>query len=247
MKTSSFKRILTVYMKNFLILVLLLVVLGGYGYYKYVKEPQVVVLTPVPTESVSPTATIAAYDQSVSDGTVTFSYRSSEFGLATTPGQVLVTSYIPPCEQGFNYCLYYNGKQYQGTNFESAGLRIQKRTDISSEKLCLSTPPAGFSAKTTPQATSVNSAYSVSVFSPVSDAAAGHFSSGALYRLFLKDGLKCYEFATRIGQTQYANYPAGTIKQFTTADQTVVSAQLTDILGTLTLKDGTKISFPQAQ
>ncbi len=234
-------------MKNFLILVLLLVVLGGYGYYKYVREAEVVVLTPNPTESPTPTATAAAYDQSVSDGTITFSYRSTEFGLATTPGQVLVTSYIPPCEAGFNYCLYYNGTQYQGTNFESAGLRIKKRTDISSEKLCLSTPPAGFSAKTTPQATAADSAYSLSVFSPIGNAAAGHFSNGALYRLFLKDGLKCYEFETRIGQTQFANYPAGTIKQFTASDQAVVNAQFTDILNTLTLKDGTKISFPQAQ
>lgn len=228
-------------MKNFLILVLLLIVLGGYGYFKYIRKPEVVVLTP------SPTATGQAYDQSISDGTITVMYPSVQFGLATTPGQVLVTSYIPPCAQGFNYCVYFNGSQYQGTNFESAGLRIQKRTDIAVEHLCLTTPPSGFSATTTPAATAAQNTYATSVFSPVGDAAAGHYSSGSLYRLFIRDGSKCYEFENRIGQTQFANYPAGLIKQFTASDQTVVSAQLLSILNTIVLKDGTKISFPQGQ
>lgn len=228
-------------MKNFLILVLLLIVLGGYGYYKYVREPEVVVLTP------SPTATAQAYDQSISDGTIVVMYPSAQFGLATTPAQVLVSSYIPPCDTGFNYCVYYTSQQYQGTNLESAGLRIQKRTDITAEHLCLGTPPTGFSAKTTPVATAADDTYATSVFSPIGNAGAGHYANGSLYRLFIRDGSKCYEFETRIGQTQFANYPAGSIKEFTTSDQTVLNAQLLGILDTVTLKNGTKISFPSAQ
>src|SRR5258708_11997428 len=51
--------------------------------------------------------------------------------------------------------------------------------------------------------------YTTSVFSPIGDAAAGHYASGALYRLYLQDSSTCYEFETRLGQTQFANYPAG--------------------------------------
>src|SRR5437764_619548 len=74
-------------------------------------------------------------DQSISDGTILLNYPSTDFGLAVNPEQILATSYIPPCNPEFNYCLYYNGAEYKGTNFESAGLRIQKRTDMTSERL----------------------------------------------------------------------------------------------------------------
>jgi hypothetical protein len=204
----------------------------------------------LPTTSTSPTPTataVTAYDQSISDGTITVAYPSTQFGLATTPGQVLVTAYIPPCDQGFNYCLYYTGTQYQGTNFESAGLRIQKRSDIAAERLCVNTPPAGYSASVTPAATASNNTYVASVFTPIGNAAAGHYANGSLYRLFIRSSSSCYEFETRIGQTQFANYPAGTIKQFTASDQTILSAQLRGLIDTITLKDGTKVMFPQTQ
>src|SRR5581483_3797253 len=47
-----------------------------------------------------------AFDQSISDGTFTIAFPSTDFGLATNQQQLLVNSYIPPCNQGFNYCLY---------------------------------------------------------------------------------------------------------------------------------------------
>src|SRR5258708_37757855 len=58
------------------------------------------------------------FDQSISDATITISYPSSDFGLATNPSQILVRSNIPPCDSPFSYCLYYNGPTYQATNFE---------------------------------------------------------------------------------------------------------------------------------
>jgi hypothetical protein len=193
----------------------------------------------------SPSPTASVNNQSISDGTITVSYQGGEFGLATTPGQILVNSYIPPCDSNFDYCLYYNGSAYRGTNFESAGLRIKKRTDLSAERLCLNAPPEGFSATTTPAATASTNTYSTSVFSPVGDAAAGHFSKGSLYRLYLRGTSTCYEFETRVGQSQFQNYPSGTIKEFTAADQANVEAKLRSILNTVTLKNGERVMFPQ--
>jgi hypothetical protein len=180
------------------------------------------------------------FDQTVSDGTITISIPSSEFGLAVKKDQILVHSYIPPCDENFNYCLYYDGSAYKGTNFESAGLRIQKRDDLKTQSACLTTQPAGYNGLT-PKTESIDS-YATSVFSPLGDAGAGHYSSGSLYRLFYDN--KCYEFQTRIGESQFANYPAGSIKEFTSADQSAVKLKLQEILNAITLPDGVKIRFP---
>lgn len=54
----------------------------------------------------------------------------------------------------------------------------------------------------------------------------------------------CYEFQTRIGETQYANYSEGTIKLFTDADHTKVKDTLTKILTSITLSSGAKVVLP---
>jgi hypothetical protein len=193
----------------------------------------------IPANNESP-ATGMNFDQTVSDGTITISIPSSEFGLAAKKDQILVHSYIPPCDENFNYCLYYNGSAYTGTNFESAGLRIQKRDDLKTQPACLTTQLAGYNGLV-PKTGSADS-YATSVFSPLGDAGAGHYSSGSLYRLFYDN--KCYEFQTRIGESQFANYPAGSIKEFTKTDQSAIQAKLQEILNNITLPDGTKIEFP---
>lgn len=189
------------------------------------------------TPAASPTP---AFDQSISDGTITVSYPSADFGLATTASQILVKSYIPPCDSNFNYCIYLTNTTYQGTNFESAGIRIEKRTDLATQTKCLTAQPAGFTGLTPITATS--SDYATAVFPQVGGAAAGHFASGSLYRLFYSGS--CYEFETRIGQSDFLNYPSGTIQQFTSADQDAVQAELTQILGTLKLSSGEQVAFP---
>ena len=193
---------------------------------------------PSPSPSVSATAT-AVPTQSVSDGTIKFTY-GSDYGLATTPAQVLVTSYIPSCDPGFNYCLYYDGSAYKGTNFDSAGLRVQKRADLKTQSACLSTMPSGFAGIVPVTANGPD--YATSVFSPLGDAGAGHYASGAEYRLWYVNS--CYEFETRIGQTQFANYPAGSIQQFTDADNANVQAGLMSMLDSITLSNNEQVSFP---
>lgn len=177
--------------------------------------------------------------ETASDGTISFT-TPSDFGLATNQQQVLVRSYIPPCDADFIYCLYYTGIAYQGTNFDSAGIRIDKRTDLTTQSACLTTAPDGY-ANFTPTST-IAGDYAVSEFTPLGDAGAGHYSTGTLYRLFYNGA--CYEFETRIGQSQFANYPSGTIQQFTAADQSVLQSEIQNILNGVTLPSGEAVVFP---
>src|SRR5258708_14257470 len=114
-------------MKRFLMtLVGVALIFGVVWFVKYGKAPSLLA-TPTPDE---------AYDRSVSDGTITVSFPAKEFGLATTPTQILVRSYIPPCNPNFNYCLYFIGQEYKGTNFDSAGLRLKNPDDLTTEQVC---------------------------------------------------------------------------------------------------------------
>jgi len=187
----------------------------------------------------SPTSTASSGTQSTSDGTITFT-TPSDFGLALNQTQILVHPYIPPCDADFNYCLYYTGTAYQGTNFESAGIRIEKRTDLTTASTCLTTPPTGYT-NFTPTSTNAGD-YSMSEFTPLGDAGAGHIAKGTLYRLEYNGA--CYEFETRIGQTQFANYPSGTIQQFTNADQAALQAEIQNVLNGITLSSGETLTFP---
>jgi hypothetical protein len=188
----------------------------------------------------TPSSTTAASGtQTISDGTISFTVPS-DFGLATDQQQILVRSYIPPCDPDFIYCLYYTGIAYQGTNFDSAGMRIDKRTDLTTQSACLTTAPDGYT-NFTPTST-IAGDYAVSEFTPLGDAGAGHYSTGTLYRLEYNGA--CYEFETRIGQSQFANYPSGTIQQFTTADESDLQSEMQNILNGLTLPSGETVAFP---
>ena len=189
---------------------------------------------PCPGASSSGTALTSA-----TDGTISFSYASG-FALATSPDQILVKSYIPSCEAGFSYCMYFHGSAYAGTNFESAGVGIAKRTDLKSKTACLSTQPSGYTDLK--PVVLLQTGYATSMFAPLSDAGAGHYAHDRLYRLSV--GSSCYEIRQRIGQTQLANYPAGTVREFTAADEESVQSALDSILGSITLKPNRSVTFP---
>jgi hypothetical protein len=229
--------------RNIFIIVVIVLIAAGLLSWKLGSKPIPTPDNQVPSSATSTTGT-SNFDQSISDGTITVGYSKNEFGLATNPSQILPKSYIPPCNEGFNYCLYYTGKAYEGTNFESAGVRIQKRTDLGNERMCLNTPPSGFDATKVPDNTNPTDNYSTSIFSNVGDAAAGHYSSGSLYRLFIRKNSSCYEFETRIGQSQFQNYPAGSIKEFTTQDQNDLQKKLKEIVNHVALSSGQKNIFP---
>ena len=206
-------------------------------------------------------------DLSVSDDLIKLMYPSIDFVFATTSEQVLVHTYIPPCEDGFYYCLYYSGTRYVGTNFESAGLSLKRRADLIGEVMCLNTSPYGNVSTVVPDLNGSNERYSWSEFLNSGDAVAGHYTSGSLYRLFVKgkpslvkvkspQGTKatssiatnismsrCYEIVTRIGKTQFANYPTKPTREFTKEDQDDVQKRLKNIVEHISLSSGEKWLF----
>lgn len=196
----------------------------------------------LPSSDLDNTPTV---NQNISDGIINLAFSEKEFGLATNETQILVHSYIPPCDANFKYCLYYVGTTYQGTNFESAGIRIQNNINLKTESACLTVAPNGYEATTKPNNTISTDAYDASVFKNLGNAGAGHFADGSLYRLYVKNNQTCYEIETRIGQTQFANYPSGTIQLFTEADHAILKSKLETILNTLQLENGPTISLPR--
>jgi hypothetical protein len=189
---------------------------------------------PCPAASPSSSA-----DATVSDGIIALPGAPADFGFAVSKDQVLATAYIPPCEEGFLYCLYYDGDAYAGTNFESAGLGVT-RWQASTAQDCLRTQPSGYSDLR--PVLHQDSAYATAVYAPLGDAAMGHYAHDRLYRLSV--GGACYDFRTRVGSSQFANYPEGSIKEFTPADESAIQAKLETILSHVTLATGVRVTFP---
>lgn len=168
--------------------------------------------------------------------------RPEGFGLAVTPEQVLVESSVPPCAERFDYCLYFNEGTYEGTNFESAGLRIEERTDLTTRDACLSTQPPGYT-NLTPEITE-SDAYATSVFAPIRDAATGQVSEGELHRLAYGDA--CYEFETRIATSQLGNFEPGAVEAFSEADRQALADRLADLLARVRIEDrADDVVFPR--
>ncbi len=152
--------------------------------------------------------------------------QPDDFGLATDKSQMPNNSVIPPCDENFNDCLFYKGIAYDGTNFQSAGVRIYERKDLDAKDLCLVTRPDGYKDIMSNEAR--GDGYWISYFGGINDAAAGSSSTGEVLRLFT--GSNCYEFQTRIAQSQYANYEPGTIKEFTGEQSIEIQNKMADIV-----------------
>ena len=204
-------------------------------------SPQSETVPRAPTSTIAtPSSSMSGFDQSLSDGTITISYPSADFGLATDAGQVLIHPEVPPCDMGFAYCLYYDGLSYQGTNFESAGIWIGRRTDLTTDTACITTEPDGYNGIVPVIATS--SDYMASAFKPLENGDAGHSVIDAIYRLAYQGS--CYEFDARVSQSDFGAYPPGSIQEFTSTQETGLETELQSVLGTLTLASGEKVSFP---
>ncbi len=189
--------------------------------------------------STSQTSSFATQPKEVSDGTIRFVYPSA-FALTTAPDTLADPSAIPACETGFDYCVRYAGGDYAGTNFNSAGVSIRKRVNIVDKTACLNAQPEGHT-DLSPIVRNDDS-YSTSLFAPLGDAGAGHFTHERLYRLFV--GSSCYEILQRIGQSQFANYPAGSIQEFTASREQLLQTSLDGILNSITLQNGDAVLFP---
>jgi hypothetical protein len=178
--------------------------------------------------------------ETTSNGVFTFA-RPADFALAVSNVQVATSSYIHPCDTGFDYCLYYNGTAYENTNFDSAGLTIMKRADLTSESTCLNTQPDGYSDLE--ESTSSSATAPMSLFAPLGDAGAGHYAFGEEYRLYASS--TCYQFTTRVAESQFANYPEGTVTEFTQGERQSLLDTLRGIVGDIRLDaTGAKLPLP---
>ncbi|MDE1945313.1 MAG: hypothetical protein KGI03_03525, partial [Patescibacteria group bacterium] len=215
----------------------LLIVAGlALAYYSMPASPAA---APPAGEQSNPFASGTPAALTLAGGTVSLSYPQGVYGLAVAGEPLLAHPYIPPCDSPFDYCIYRVGADYASTTFESAGIRISRRADLASQASCLSTPPAGY-ANAAP-ITVTNPSYAAGAFGPLSDAATGHESSGTVYPLWA--GGSCTEFETRIGESQYANYPPGTIGEFTSSDRQLVEDELSAIMGTVAV-GSTTVAWP---
>lgn len=176
------------------------------------------------------------------DGDITMT-GAPDFSLATTATEVAEQGVIPPCNAGFDGCFTYSGAALDGTNFGSAGVRIWRRADLAAPAACLNTQPDGYQGLAV--ATHDGGTYATSVFAGVGDAAAGHVAEGAVYRLAYL-GI-CWEFETRIAQTQPGNYDPGTIRPFTDADEAAVTSALRAMIDSVTLPGGAAVVFPATE
>ncbi len=221
--------------KNLIITVIILMIIAVTSKQFGNKQPEEPIV-----DKVSVATTTEPYKYTIqSNGIITFT-TPEDFGLASNNDQLLINSYIPPCDADFDYCLYYKGTVYTVTNFESAGVRIKNRTDLKTVATCLNAQPTGYTGLKSTMVASTTS-YKVSSFLGIGDAGAGHYSSGELFRLAYDE--TCHEFETRIGATRFANFPEGSIKEFSEASQKEISSKLKDIVFGITLKNGEKISF----
>ncbi len=217
-------------------LVIIALIVAGVGYVYFSNSESKLTSPGVHTIATSSSSSFKV-KVALPDG-ISFAYPEKEYGLATTSDKVLVLAYIPPCTPGFDYCLYRAKGDFTGTNFESAGVRIKMRTDLTSKQACLTTSPVGRTSL--PTRVSEHSGYATSAFS-VGDAAMGHYSAGTLYRLYASGN--CTEFETRIGESQYANFPAGSIQRFTDADRSRVQTELSSMLRSVNIS-GVPVAFP---
>lgn len=181
----------------------------------------------------------------ISNGALSFSYDPHVWGLATNREQILVKSYIPPClSEKFDYCLYYMGDSYKGTNFESAGVDISIRSDLTTKDKCMAPSADGYvDASSQIKEVSGSNGYTIKTIGPVGDAATGHYSNGTVYYVYIGGG--CYRFRMQIGQTRYENYSEGIIKRFTTEDEKAVNATMLALLHDMTF-NGKHVDFPPA-
>lgn len=202
------------------------------GDFTKTEDPVYDVVGLIKVDSITPQSESAASPtETTSDGTITFA-RPEDFGLAISDEQIPTSSNISPCASGFSYCLYYLGNTYEHTNLDSAGLAIRTISTLNTEAACLNTSPEGYTGQQ-PVAQTTDDDHTMSLFAPVENAGAGHYTTGEIYRLFTSD--RCYEFTILIGESQFENYPEGEIVEFTSHDRNTLLANMRTILGDMTL------------
>jgi hypothetical protein len=167
------------------------------------------------------------YEQKIVIGDITVSYPD-DFGLAVRERQLTSEAAPPPCDLGFDYCMYYVGGIFD-LERETAGIRFNKRVNLNDKDKCLSTTPLGsFDYKIR---TLDKKAYTSSVWFPTEVASSTGYYSSELYRIYV--GQTCYEVESRVSSPSYE-------------DGKKIGSLVKTIMESISLtKTNDKIFFPQ--
>jgi hypothetical protein len=144
-------------------------------------------------------------------------YRSAEYGFTiqypksmTSYGShpdpaELQPSYSPICVDTTVACFEYNGRDYEGTNLEAAGLAVNVLRDMRTEQDCdqFENPP-----------TAVTEVINGTAFRRglTGESGLGHYEGGPSYRAFYQN--VCFEIAVGIAETSLGAFDPGTVKKF---------------------------------
>lgn len=212
-----------------MIVIIILLVIGG-----LLALNRKQTTSPEPTENNSGNEQTNTFPNTAKNSELGYSlsYPDSFTELTTADKDDLNSlGYIPPCSEDYTTCLYYSGNEFKGTNFDSAGLSIHVITDATKD-----TCEAYTGSFTLPDTTiTTEKAGGVTLFVAKSgDAGAGHVAEETLYRTYHNN--TCLEAVARTGYTQFGNYPAGSIEEFTDTDKKQLENIMKDMTHTLSFQ-----------
>ncbi len=144
--------------------------------------------------------------------------------------QIRSLSYIPVCDtETLVACFYYARQEYQDTNFEAAGLSVNLIENSSSDTCNVSE----LIITETPKTREINGVTFDTGIGGVG--ALGHQATDYVLRTFHRG--TCVEVKVTITTSEYANYPPGTVREFTDSDREKVLDLFDRILATLRFSD----------
>jgi len=145
-------------------------------------------------------------------------YRSSDYGFTIDypanmtfyPGHPdyaeTQISYMPTCDYTTVACFEYNGKEYENTTFEAAGLSINVLRDIKTEQDCAKIDAGSHPIKT--ETINGNRFH----YGVTGEAGMSQSAGGPTYRAFHQN--VCFEIAAAIAQVSAAAFDDGAINSF---------------------------------
>lgn len=157
------------------------------------------------------------------------SYPETFTALSEAEQDILPSlGYVPPCDENHSNCLYYIGTEFEGTNFDSAGISTKNLIDTGEEN-CTSFNEA----YTLPDSEISTEEIDSNLFyvARSGNAGAGHMAEETLYRTYHSN--TCVEITTRIGYSQFGNYPEGSVEEFTAEDKNELMNSMKEVVHTL--------------
>lgn len=161
-------------------------------------------------------------------------YNNSDFGFALSyPANLTLNlggigykeaslrSFIPACDPATVACLFFNGHDYEGTNFEAAALSVNILRDFRTDEACSKIDTGSYPVKTKV----LNGV--LYHYGMTGDAATSHSEGGLAYRA-LHNGV-CFELAVGVSETSLGAYDPGAIKAF---DATKLERELDKVVST---------------